>query len=284
MKEYTDSGYKIQEFDSFSEVADYLESIPDLYDYTMTKKDELSKSFHGVSSFDGIFDRLRYGDKVQTENFINELKDLDTFDEIDVGIFRDVEGFAYDMGSVVNGEPECCLNFGSPEAKPTLNMYIDIGYNGGVEVETINYRGYAIIKLINTLISKGYILNIYVVHYITTYDGRYSGDYAQLFKVPTNFLTLSTIGYSCCCDFFRVVSWLLTAIQSKCKTHSGDGRSMPNSKIIEAIKERGDLYIPSGYTDGSLNVCSKERAEELVMGYYNDYVNRKEGKELNNDN
>lgn len=279
MKEYTDSGYKIQEFDSFSEVADYLESIPDLYDYTMTKKDELSKSFHGVSSFDGIFDRLRYGDKVQTENFINELKDLDTFDEIDVGIFRDVEGFAYDMGSVVNGEPECCLNFGSPEAKPTLNMYIDIGYCGGVEVKTINYRGYAIIKLINTLISKGYILNIYVVHYITTYDGKYAGDYAQLFRVPTNFLTLSTIGYSCCCDFFRVVSWLLTAIQSKCKTHSGNGRSMPNSKIIEAIKERGDLYIPSGYTDGRLNICDKERAEELVMGYYNDYVQRKEGKD-----
>ena len=277
MKEYTDNGYNIQEFDSFSEVADYLEEIPDLHKYELTSKSRLSEEcgFYGISSFDGVFDRLRYGDKVQTENFINELKDLDSYDEIDCGIFRDVEGFAYDMGSVVNGEPECCLNFGSPEAKPALNMYIDIGYCGGTSVQTINNRGYAIVKLINSLIAKGYILNIYVVHYITTYDG---GKYAHLFKVSTDFLTLSTVGYSCTCDFFRVVSWLLTAIQKKQKGYTGSGQSMPSDTIIKKIKERGDLYIPSGYTDNKLNYCDKKEAEKLVIGYYEEYAKTKFNK------
>ena len=275
MIEYANEGYEIQEFDSFSEVATYLEQTPDLYDYDMTKRSVLEKEFHGVSSFDDMLDRLRYGDKAQTQSYIDNLKDLDSYDELDIGIFRDVEGFAYDMGSVVNGEPECCLNFGSPEAKPSMNIYIDIGYSGSTDVKTINNRGYAIVKLINSLISKGYILNIYIVHYITVNSG---GDYAQLFKVSTDFLTLSTIAYSATCDFFRVVSWLLTAIQIKNKSYTGDGRSQPKKSIIDAIKKRGDLYIPSGYTDSRLNRCSKEKAEELVIGYYEEYVKSKGGE------
>lgn len=275
MLEYEKDGYKIQEFNSFGEVAQYLEQTPDLYEYEMTKKSRLSeeKEFYGIDSFDDVLDRLRYGDKVQTQSYIDNLKDLDSYDELDVGIFRDVEGFAYDMGSVVNGEPECCLNFGSPEAKQSMNIYIDIGYCGDTDVETINNRGYAIVKLINSLISKGYILNIYVVHYITTWD---DDQCAQLFKVSTDFLTLSTIAYSGTCDFFRVVSWLLTAIQIKDKSYTGNGCSKPNSNIIKAIKERGDLYIPSGYTDSKLNSCSKEKAEELVIGYYNKFMEEKE--------
>lgn len=275
MREYEDNGYKIQEFNSFSEVANYLEQMPDLYEYEMTKQSTLDKEFHGVSSFDNMLDRLRYGDKVQTQSYIDNLKDLDSYDELDVGIFRDVEGFAYDMGSVVNGEPECCLNFGSPEAKQSMNIYIDIGYCGEVDVDVINNRGYAIVKLINSLISKGYILNIYIVHYISIWGGD---EYAQLFKVSTDFLTLSTLAYSGTCDFFRVISWLLTAIQMKDKSYTGDGRSKPSDKILEVIKERGNLYIPSGYTDNKLDNCSKEEAEKLVMGYYNKYVERNGGE------
>ena len=271
MLEYEKDGYKIQEFSSLSEVAQYLEQTPNLYNYALTKKDRLSEGieFYGIDNFNDVLDRLRYGDKTQTQAYIDNLKDLDTYDEIDVGIFRDIEGFAYDMGSVVNGEPECCLNFGSPEAKQSMSIYIDIGYSGFTSVQTINNRGYAIVKLINTLIAKGYILNIYIVHYITTSGG---GFYAQLFKIPTDFLTLSSIAYSGTCDFFRVVSWLLTAIQMGQLSYTGSGRSKPNSNIIKAIKERGDLYIPSGYTDDRLGSCSKERAEELVLSYYNEHV------------
>lgn len=266
MIEYEDNGYKVQEFSSFSEVAEYLEAIPDLYEYSMTKDSTLEEDFHGVSTFNGMLDRVRFGDKVQTEYFIDELKSLDSFEDDNVGVFRDIEGFAYDMGSVVSGEPECCLNFGSPEQKPSLNIYIDIGYCGDTSVETINYRGVAIVKLINSLISMGYILNVYVVHYIT--ECINDNKYAHLVKVPTDFLALSSIGYSCTCDFFRVVSWLLTAIQMKHKSYTGQGKSMPEKSILNAIKKRGDLYIPSGYTDERFESCSKERAEKLVKEIY----------------
>ena len=275
MREYDDYGYKMIEFNSFSEVAEYLEQIPDLYKYEMTKKSRLSydSSFFGIDSFDKVLNRLRYGDNRQTETFKNELKDLNSYDELDCGIFRDVEGFAYDMGSVVNGEPECCLNFGSPEAKQSLNIYIDLGYSGCTDAETINNRGYALVKLINTLISKGYILNVYVVRYATI---SYNGDkYAQLIKVPTEFFSLSIIAYACTCDFYRVVTWLLTAIQMKDKNYTGDSSAKADKKIIEGIKKRGDLYIGGGFTDSRLSSCSKEEAEKIILNYYNEYIERK---------
>ena len=276
MREYEDSGYKMQEFNSFCEVAEYLEQTPDLYEYKMTESCRLDKSFHGISSFDKVFDRLRYGDKIQTENFITELKDLESYEELDVGIFRDVEGFAYDMGSVVNGEPECCLNFGSPEPKRSMNIYIDLGYTGRTSAETINNRGYALIKLINTLISKGYILNVYMVRYATlSWDG---GKYAQLIKVPTEFLTMSVVAYSCTCDFYRVVTWLLTAIQAKDKDYTGNSSAEASDEIIKAIEKRGDLYIGGGFTEGRFGHCSKEEAEEIVMEYYDKFLERKGGK------
>ena len=278
MRKYEDSGYSVQEFDSFSEVAQFLEQTPDLYEYKMTKTSHLreNSSFYGVDRFDGMLDRIRYGDKTQTENFINELKDLDTFDELDVGIFRDVEGFAYDMGSVVNGEPECCLNFGSPEAKHTLTIYIDLSYSWRASSSDINNRGLAIIKLINTLISKGYIVNVYVFeHSITPY-----GNFIEKIRINTDILTISTIAYACKCEFFRVVSWLLTAIHMGEKSYEAENtRSEVPNEFIDAIKERGDLYIAGGYGDSRLYGCDKEKAEELVMGYYNDYVGMKEGKD-----
>ena len=274
MKEYEDSGYKMQEFNSFCEVAEYLEQIPDLYEYEMTDSRRLEKDFHGISSFDKVFDRLRYGDKVQTENFINELKDLDSFEELDCGIFRDVEGFAYDMGSVVNGEPECCLNFGSPEPKRSMNIYIDLGYTGWTDAETINNRGYALVKLINTLISKGYILNVYMVRYATLWG---DGKYAQLVRVPTEFLTMSVVAYSCTCDFYRVVTWLLTAIHANDKGYTGQSSAQASDEIIESIRQRGDMYIGGGFTDYRFGHCSKEEAEEIVMEYYNDFLESKGG-------
>ena len=276
MREYKADGYSIREFDSLCEVANFLEHTPDLYKYTMTQRDTLNREndFFGVTSFDGILDRVRYGDKTQTENFINELKDLDSYDELDTGIFRDVEGFAYDMGSVVNGEPECCLNFGSPEEKRTLTIYVDLAYAGIASSKDINNRGFAIVKLINTLIAKGYILNLYVFEHSVTDDG---GKYVEQIKIDTSTLAISNIAYVCKCEFFRVVTWLLTAIHMKDKRYHGDSTADVPNPYIDGIRKRGGLYIAGGYGDHRLYHCHKEEAEEIIMEYYNKFVESKGG-------
>lgn len=278
MLEYEENGYKIQKFNSLLEVAEYLESLPDLYKYSLTQESAFrgQESWYGTGSFSEVLDKLRNGDRVQTLEYITNLKELNNFDELDTGFYRDVEGFAYDMGSVVEGEPECCINSGAPEAHKTLEIHIDIGYCGNTPASVINNRGYAIVNLINTLISKGYILDVYVVHYITT---RYGMNCAHLFKINTETLTLSTLAYTATCSFFRVVSWLLTAIQIKRYDYTGQGRSMPSGLLLKKLKQQNILYIPSGYTDERLNSCSKSEAQELVNGYYNSFIKEHSQKE-----
>lgn len=280
MKEYKEDEYEVQVFNSMSEVADHILSTEDIEDYELTKSRTLSRDFYGKpKSFKNLIDWLRYGQETQTEAFIDNLKDAGTSIDVNDGIFRDIEGFAYDMGSVVKGEPECCLNTGAPSPRPSLSIFIDTGYCGGVEAETINYRGFAIVKLINTLIAKGYLLDIHFVHYITTGGGCSKSYCAHLFKVNTDFLALSTIGFASTCTFFRCITWLLTAIQNCNKDYEGDGCSRPSSDVIKKLKKKG-LFIPSGYTDGFFESCSKEDAEKRIVEIFNKWAEKNHSEKL----
>ena len=100
-----------------------------------------------------------------------------------------------------------------------------------------------------------------MVRYATLSWG--GGKYAQLIKVPTEFLTMSVVAYSCTCDFYRVVTWLLTAIHKEDKHYTGQSKSDLGEDVIETIKQRGDLYIGGGYTDYRFRHCSKEEAEKI---------------------
>lgn len=273
-KKYGNTTYKMQDFNSMSEIANYLEGIEDLNSYDLTKDYKLKEQeyFFGIGSFKDIPDRLRYGDQKVTTMYIDKLKQLKSEGEQNTGINMDIEGFAYDMGAVVSGEPECCLNSGYPEAKPYLNIYIDTGYNGSVSPDTIANRGVAILQLISSLISQGYLLDIWIIHYIDTSNGERC---CQRVKLSTEFLTISQLAFAGKCEFFRVVTWLLTAIQVKRRGYTGSGRSQPSSCVISELKKEG-LYIPSGYTDCRFNNCSMKQALEHITEIYNDYVKEHE--------
>lgn len=269
-KKYGTYEYKMHDFESMSEIAQYFESIKDLSKYSLTKESTLraKSSFYGVSKFDDIPNRLKYGDEKVTTIYLEKLKQINTEEAKQDEMKMDIEGFAYDMGAVVSGEPECCLNTGYPSIKPHLSIYIDTGYCGSVNPKIIANRGVAILQLISNLISLGYILDIWVIHYITTSDG---GLYCQRVKLNTDYLTISQLAFSGTCEYFRVVTWLMTAIQKGSYSYTGSGTSEPAMDVIKELKKDG-LYIPSGYTDGRFNICSLEDAQDYVVGIYNDYV------------
>lgn len=273
-KRYGCTTYAMQDFTSMSEIASYLEKQPNLNDYSLTSQSRLREDaeFFGVDSFEEIPKRLKYGDEKITMMYLNKLKALKEEGEQNTGVKMDIEGFAYDMGAVVSGEPECCLNSGYPETKPHLNIYIDTGYCGGVSPDIIANRGVAILQLVSNLIAQGYLLDIWIVHYITASDGNY---YCQRVKLSTEFLTISQLAFAGKCEFFRVVTWLLTAIQMQRTSYTGSGKSEPASDVIKALKKEG-LYIPSGYTDRRFNDCSVKKAIEYVTEIYNDYIKEQE--------
>lgn len=273
-KRYGCTIYEMQDFTSMSEIASYLEKQPNLNDYALTSRSRLSEDaeFFGVDSFEEIPKRLKYGDEKITMMYLSKLKALKEEGEENTGVKMDIEGFAYDMGAVVSGEPECCLSSGYPQTKPHLNIYIDTGYCGAVAPDIIANRGVAILQLVSNLIAQGYLLDIWIVHYIETSNG---GFYCQRVKLSTEFLTISQLAFAGKCEFFRVVTWLLTAIQMQRTSYTGSGKSEPASDVIKALKKDG-LYIPSGYTDGRFNYCSVKEAIEYVTEIYNDYIKEQE--------
>jgi hypothetical protein len=274
VKKYGSRNYKIQDFESMNEIANYIQNTPDIDKYALTNKDYLrsESAFLGIDSFDKVLDRLRYGDDKMTTMFLNQLATLKTEEgETKDAFFMDTEGVAYDMGSVVAGEPECCINQGYPESKPYIKIFIDIGYCGGVSPKTISYRGVAVYQLITNLISRGYIVDVYFIHFIDASDGGY---YAQTVKLSTDYLVTSQIAFGGTCEFFRIVTWLLTAIQKNSKHYTGNGCSMPSSEVIKSLKKDG-LFIPSGYTDGRFNGCNQDEAIKYVTEIYNEYVEAK---------
>ena len=268
--------YKVQWFESLSEIADYIDNTKELREYSLTKESELSVGggFYGVTKFDGLTDRLRYGDKKVTQMYISKLKSLVPEGDSNTGINMDIEGFAYDMGAVVSGEPECCVRMDAPDTKPALKIFIDTGYNGGVHPDVIANRGVAILQLISNLLSRGYILDVNVIHFIDTSTGA---RVAQCVKLSTDFLTTSQLAFTGTCEFFRIITWLLTAIQIGCKGYTGSGCSRPSTAVINEFKKDG-LYIPSGYTSSFFNHCSLNEAIDEVAKIYNKYAEEKQCK------
>lgn len=267
---YGSYNYKNIDFDNMAEVADYIEKQKNLEDYSITKESELAPNsyFYGISKFDGLIDRMRFGDAKITAKYIDKLETVNMEYETYENIGFDIEGFAYDMGAVVSGEPECCLNTGFPDVKPHLNIYIDTGYCGSVNPDIIANRGVAILQLLNSLLSMGYILDIWIIHFIRTNNGQF---FSQRIKLSTEYLTIAQLAFCGTCEFFRVITWLLTAIQKNDKYYTGSGKSEPEEAVIREMKKEG-LYIPSGYTDSRFDTCSQSEAISLVRQIYNDYI------------
>lgn len=276
MYETKEFEYKAIYFENMQEIESYIKK-ENLKKYELLHEIKDKPEFYGTTDFEKTLTRMKYGNENVTAQYLNDINEMKQEAETNEGYFMDVQGVAYDMGAVVAGEPECCINQGAPSTKPYLKIYIDTGYCGSTTQKTINNRGIAIYMLISTLIAKGYILDVYFVHYITAYDTP-NTYYAQNIKLPLENIDISRIAFLGTCEYFRTITWLLTAIQSKCEWYTGNGKSMPSDKVIKHLKKDG-LFIPSGYTDSRFNSCSLEEAKQYVTEIYNNYV---EGKNENN--
>ena len=272
---YGTDTYPVLHFENVYEITNLLEKEYDnIKKYSILKEIEDEKGFYGTNCIEDSIKRLKYGNQKITQDYLDNIKELKRDNgEINDDFFMDIQGFAYDMGAVVAGEPECCLNQGAPKNKPYLKIYIDTGYNGSVSQETINNRGIAIYELINTLYLKGYILDINFIHYEYCYTGKGNIKQAQVYKISTENLVVSQIAFLGSCEFFRAICWLITAMQLKDKKFSGNGQSMPSQSAIKYFEENG-LFIPSGYTDSAFNSCSLSEARKLVTEIYNKYTEK----------
>lgn len=264
---FKQAGYLVEEFDSLTQMKSWLDASP--LDETFSRR-SIDRSFTGgAKTWAEEKEKIMFGDIVSTEALGKQLSSTASSPlDSPMGIAMGVEGCAYDMGAVISGEPECCLRMDELTPVESIDIYVDIGYCGDVEADTINRRTIAIMKLINQLVLQKVVVNFHLAHY-TTVSGKYNLGTVLTIKGTEGLI--SQVAYLCNPSFFRIVSWNLNEI--RCGINGGNACSRPNEDLRRSIKKDGGFYIPGGYVDSFWSdVDNQEEADNHLMESYERFL------------
>lgn len=264
---FKQEGYLVEEFDSLAQMKSWLDASP--LDKMFSRRSIDSSFTGGAKTWEEEKEKIMFGDSVSTEALGRQLAStLSSPLDSPVGIAMGVEGCAYDMGAVISGEPECCLRMDDLTPVESIDIYVDIGYSGDVDADTINRRTIAIMKLINQLVLQKVIVNFHLAHY-TTVRGEYK--LGTILTIKGTEGLIPQVAYLCSPSFFRIVSWNLNEI--RCGVNGGSACSQPNKDLIKSIKKEGGFYIPGGYVDCFWSgVSDQESADKYLMESYERFL------------
>ena len=114
-------------FDNLYEYREFAEKCAKEENYSIVsrvKREAGRNDFYGNLKFEDTIEAMKYGIKDYTSYFLENIADTTSEEYGGQGIFMDIEGFAYDMGAVVSGEPECCINWNDvAPTKVSNNVY-----------------------------------------------------------------------------------------------------------------------------------------------------------------
>lgn len=240
---------KCVDFDGLYDQIKYI--TPNINNNTYGILDELEKEvgWNGKYTVKETINGMKYGFENQTNYFLDLIEQLRVQEGEGEGLFLDVEGYIYDMGSVVSGIPECCLNQHTSEPKPLIKIYVDISFNCGFTPEQLNNRGVAIANLINTLLLNGVIVELYYFMYNIQSDM----DCLITLRVDTNVLPIPVIAFLSSVDYFRKIMFItMDCVRGK-QSECGRGYSQACDFMINKFKKEGIFAIGGGYMDSGLN-------------------------------
>lgn len=261
---------KILTFNNNTEVLQYFEKNKKKIEKTMTYQKKANEFTNFRGNKDCLHD-LKYGNHNYNKNFIDALVDYETDNQTEyipapVGMF-------YDMGAVIEGNPEPAYNEQKTDNKKELKIYIDLSINGGTKNNYLLNKGLAIFNLIYTLQQKNYILDVNFIVPTVNKDGK-SKKFVIVYKIPINELNLSTIAFYTSPEFFRRITFIIAEV-NEIYPYETEGY-YPEQLIKDGF------YIPTCYTKNGFNNSinnnyrTKEQAENFINNLFNNYM--KEGK------
>ena len=259
---------KCVEFDSIIDQYEYI--MPSIRNNRFGNVTELEKDmgWNGSYTLNEVIEGMKYGLQKSTDYFLDNIKEIRSQDTTGRGTFLDYDGFAYDMGSVVEGVPECCLNADLPAVKPCIKVLVDVSFSCWHSANQLDNRGIAIVRLINTLLAKGYIVDLYVY----CYNNQDDMDVYYKTKISTETLTISTVAFISSVEFFRKIDWITTEVLRGKPSEDGLGSSIYSSSEVQNKITKSGLCIPGGYQGCNHDdVRSVEAATKWVQKLYEDY-------------
>jgi hypothetical protein len=218
--------------------------------------------------FEDALKCLRYGNPNYTKQFIEGLNEISYTGDDDRTTFMDVEGFCYDMGAVVSGEPECCLNMVMPEANRHVTIYVGHTYPGYVDADHIRNRGIAIANLLTTLLTKNYFVDLKFLA-----NRNYSDiEMLHLYNVSCKSLCAAELAFYCTPEFFRMITLSLDGMVSGDPKKCGQCTSYTRRATKELMLRDNAFFIPSSYDDSDAeSLDTPQKADAYVKKLWNRY-------------
>lgn len=243
---------KCIEFDGLVEQLEYIK--PQIQNNVYGIVDEIRENsynnWNGKYTLDQTLNGMMYGFKSETDYFLDMVEEIRTQEGLSDGMYMDVEGYAYDMGSVVDGVPECCVNTGMPTPTPSVSIMVDISFSCGYSAQDLNNRGVAITNLVNTLLLNGYIVDLYYMMYNTQSDM----DIMYTIKVDTKTMPISSVAFMSSVDYFRKIGFVTMDVIRGKQSSYGRGTSTIHNFMLNKFKKNDIFFIGGSYSNNSL--CS----------------------------
>ncbi len=256
--------YKMKrlEFNGASDILKYITSGEEIK-YNINDLRDFSKI-----TYEEAKEYLLHGKKDYSKEYNDMLNDIE-YDECTCeNEYRYTDnGLFYDMGSVVEGLPENMLINEIDTNKKEYNIIIDIMYGCQISNNIINNRGKAIFKLLYTLISKNYNINIQFKGLSLEYKTRKNIKKAIeiVYNLPKNELNIPTIAFLCSSEFYRGIHLAIVRTEG-----ISNYLSYGDSKLK---LQNNDILFGGGYIDLKMNdLMSINQANEYITNRYNKQI------------
>lgn len=239
------------------------------YKTIVMQENEVDDKWWGNHSLQETIDGMFYGFESSTEYFMNNIEQSKYCSDKDNGLYMSDNGIVYDMGSVLAGIPECCLDFGLPNPTPYIKIMVDLSFPSYFSQTQIYNRGLAVLALIQTLILSGCLVDLYM------FELNIQSDMTIMYtnKVDINFLSIAHLAFLCSTEYFRRIGFITTECIRKRSSEVGCGRGDLPQFVIDKIKKDKIFYVGGGYTDSEL--CNQldivDDAIECLLSKFNKF-------------
>lgn len=266
---YKNKIVKTAQFDGFIDQLAFIDNFVKNNTFDTPKHVNVCDNFYGKHNLNETLDGMNYGFAETTDYFKNLITKIKSCTKSFDGIFMDYQGFAYDMGAVVSGEPECCVNMGLPVSTPCIKIFVDIAWSSWISAEQIFNRGVAITNLVNTLLVNGCVVDLYAVRYNIQDDL----DIFFTTKIDTKTLSIANIAFMCSPCYFRKIGWITTDCLRDIPSSPDRGCSRMTDFLLNKIKQDKIFFIGGDYTNSSItgHLNSIEEASEYILEIFKKY-------------
>lgn len=270
--------------DRFKNTAEYINYLVDEYVKNISQYDLYNDPEHikfAGGDLNMALESALTGNAVEIQKYKDKLTEVLNKNSLDVSMRMDVEGVAYDMGAVLSGEPECCIQQEFVVPKRELNILYTFACPWYFTVDQLYNMGVAALTLQSKLKELNYVVNLKHVEF---YNSSVSSKEQMCLSIDINneFNPTSLMAATSHPTFFRTLGFMHKRIYIPQDSGGNGNASWPNSDFggVVPFTEILDLdpyktfQIPSAYDNSAWREESKtpESAVKFLAKLFNEWA------------